>query len=87
MAEYISEVARIRQQIEDEAYAMYLAFNGFASVAKHVIIAHSHHSLEEHRQELTELVGPEKATEMTMTVYLDMLEKSRTQQEGGASKK
>ena len=80
-----SEVARLRQQIEDETYAMNLALNGPACVARHLIIAHRHRSIDEQRAQLATLVGPDEATEITMTIYLNVMEMSNHQQGCGAS--
>ena len=51
-----------------------LALKGFACVARHLIIAHRHGSIEAYRAQLATLLGPEEATEITMTIYLKVLE-------------
>ena len=59
-----SEVARIREQIDQEVSAMRQAMQGFASVARHEIIAHHYKALDSYYEALTAQVGESAATEV-----------------------
>src|SRR5205807_2715287 len=59
-----SEVARIREQIDQEVSAMQQAMQGFASVARHEIIAHHYKALDSYYEALTTQVGETAATEV-----------------------
>lgn len=68
-----SEVARIRQQIEDETRAMKQGLDGLASTARHDVIAHRYNSLTNHLNELTAIVGPTEATTIVCETYINTL--------------
>lgn len=57
----MSEVARIRQQIEAECEAMRLAMYGYAVVASHKVIENRYKSLGKRQEELEQHVGKEEA--------------------------
>ena len=59
----MSEIARLKQQIELECEAMRLAMTGFRTTASHEIIHHQFDRLGEHYEQLGELIGPQAAIE------------------------
>lgn len=56
-----SEIANLRQQIENEAEAMKRGLNGYATVGKHEIIANHYQAIGNCHQQLTDIVGPKEA--------------------------
>ncbi len=69
MQENKSEVARLRQDIELTCQSMRQGFTGFASAARHAIIAHKYHQLGQYQEQLGRLVGEEQATELMVETY------------------
>ena len=65
----MSEVARIRQQIELECEAMRLALFGYATVASHDIINHRYDVLGMHQTALEKIVGVEEANRIIYETY------------------
>ena len=65
----MSEVARIRRQIEAECEAMRLAMNGYAVVASHRIIDNRYRSLGKRHEELEKHVGKEQANAIVLDIY------------------
>ena len=59
-----SEVARIREQIDQEIAASRLALTGYAAVARHDIITHHFDNLGARFEELQAQVGKQTALEM-----------------------
>jgi hypothetical protein len=59
----MSEIARLKQQIEWECEAMRLAMTGFRTTASHEIINHQFDQLGEHYEQLGALIGPQAAIE------------------------
>jgi len=57
----MSEIARIRQQIELECTAMKLALIGFRTTASHDMINAAYDRLGEHQDQLGKLVGEQEA--------------------------
>ena len=57
----MSEIARLRRQIELECEAMRLALEGFASVASHQIIEQRYNRLGQFQADLEKHVGKEEA--------------------------
>lgn len=53
----MSEIARLRKQIELECEAMRLALHGYAAVASHKAIEQKYNSLGQHHEALEQLVG------------------------------
>jgi len=62
----MSEIARLKQQIELECEAMRLAMAGFRTTASHDIINHQFDQLGEHYEQLGELIGQQAAIEMVI---------------------
>ena len=58
-----SEVAHIRQQIEMECEAMNRVFHSFSTKAPHWVVKMQYTTLDNHRQQLTNLIGEEQASE------------------------
>ena len=65
----MSEVARIRQQIELECEAMRLALSGYAIVASHEFIDQKYNALGKHQEALGRLVGDEDALRVVIETY------------------
>ena len=65
----MSEVARLREQIELECEAMRLALHGFASVASHRAIEQKYNALGQHQEALEQLVGKEEASSIVIETY------------------
>ena len=64
-----SEVARLRQQIDEECAAMQRAMTGFARTASHNIINQRFESIEAVQQQLAKLVGEEEAAAVMVEIY------------------
>ncbi len=69
----MSEVARLRRQIELECEAMRLAMYGYAVVASHKIIQQKYDALDAHRAELQKHVGEEEATRIIVETYAKVI--------------
>ena len=67
----MSEVARLKRQIEMECEAMRLAVTGFRMTASHDIINHQYEQLGEHYERLGKLIGERQAVEV-LIVTLEM---------------
>ncbi len=65
----MSEVARIRQQIEEECEAMRLAMYGYAAVASHRVIENRYNRLGKRQEELEQHVGKDEATAIVVEIY------------------
>jgi hypothetical protein len=65
----MSEVARIREQIELTCQAMQLALHGYAAVANHKTITNKYRALGKHQEQLATLVGPEEAERIVVETY------------------
>ena len=65
----VSEVVRIREQIELECQALHLAMYGYAEVARHEIIAHKYNTLRKYQEQLEPLVGGKEATAIVVEAY------------------
>lgn len=65
----MSEVARLRQQIELECEAMRLALSGYAVVASHEIIDQKYNALGKYQEALGRLVGDEDALRVVIETY------------------
>ena len=59
-----SEVAALRQRIEEEIASMHRLMNGPAVVGRHEIIHHKMQKLGVYHHELKQLVGEEQAVEV-----------------------
>ncbi len=60
----MSEVARLKRQIEMECEAMRLAMTGFRMAASHDIINRQYDQLGEHYERLGKLIGERQAVEV-----------------------
>lgn len=69
----MSEVARLRRQIELECEAMRLALSGYAIVASHEFIEQKYDALGKHQEALGQLVGKEEASRMVVETYAKVL--------------
>jgi len=65
----MSEVARLRRQIELECEAMRMALSGYAVVASHKFIEQKYNALGKHQEALEKLVGTEDANRMVVETY------------------
>lgn len=65
----MSEIARLRKQIELECEAMRLAMEGFAVVASHQLIEQRYNSLGKYQADLEQRVGKEAATSIVIEIY------------------
>jgi hypothetical protein len=65
----MSEIARLRRQIELECEAMRLAMEGFAVVASHQLIEQRYNSLGKYQADLEQHVGKEAATSIVIEIY------------------
>jgi hypothetical protein len=65
----MSEVARLREQIELECEAMRLALSGYAVVASHKFIEQKYNALGKHQEDLEQIVGTEEANRMVVETY------------------
>jgi len=62
----LSEVARLKKQIEMECEAMKLAMTGFRMAASHDIINHRYDQLGTHYERLEELIGEQAAFQVVI---------------------
>jgi hypothetical protein len=69
-----SEVARLRQRIEEEITSMHLLMNGPAVVGRHELITHKYRNLGAYHQELTQLVGEQPAAMIVNETYYRIIE-------------
>ncbi len=65
----MSEVARLRRQIELECQSMRLALYGYANVASHEVIERKYKILGKHLEALDKLVGAEEADSIVTETY------------------
>ncbi|MDQ2905056.1 MAG: hypothetical protein M3Y81_16075 [Chloroflexota bacterium] len=65
----MSEVARLRRQIELECEAVRLALYGYAVVASHEFIERKYNALGMHQEALEHLVGTEEANRLVVETY------------------
>jgi hypothetical protein len=65
----MSEIARLRAQIERECESIRLAMYGFAAVSSHAIIERKYNTLGEHQEELEKLVGKDEAGNIVARTY------------------
>ena len=65
----MSEVARLRRQIELECEAMRLALEGYAAVASHQAIEQRYKNLGKHQEDLEKYVGKEEASSIVVKIY------------------
>jgi hypothetical protein len=65
-----SDVARLRQQIEEECQAMQLAMTGFAQTASHEVIHQRFQHLDMVQHQLALLIGEQEATQIVVETYV-----------------
>jgi hypothetical protein len=69
MQECVSEVARLRQAINDECEALQRICLGFAVVASHEVIHHKYEAIDQHRAKLALHLGDEQAINEAVETY------------------
>jgi hypothetical protein len=69
-----SEVAQIRQNIEQECYAMKAGLTGYAVMSKHSTINHKYDMLGFYQDQLEKMVGREQAALITVEAYQKIME-------------
>ncbi len=69
MNTHISDVARIRKQIEAEYIAAQRGLEGLAAVARHEYITTRMENMDRYHQQLVGLVGEERAIQITAQVF------------------
>lgn len=69
----MSEVARLREQIERECEAMRLALYGYAAVASHQVIEQKYNNLGKHQDDLARHVGKEEAKGIVAEIYMKVI--------------
>jgi hypothetical protein len=69
----LSEIARLKRQIETECEAMKLAMDGFRVTASHDIINHRYSSIGGVQEQLATLVGEAEAARIMIEVYIQAL--------------
>ena len=69
----MSEVARLRQQIELECEAMKQGMNGLAITAQHQIIQNKYNALGQTQEELAALIGEPDALKIVVETYIKVL--------------
>lgn len=65
----MSEIARLRQQLEEECEAMRMALYGYATVASHQVIQRRYEALDTYQTELAKHIGEAAATQIVQEVY------------------
>lgn len=69
-----SDVARLRQQIEEESVAMKLALDGFAAVAKHEFITRKYDAIGACQEQLSMHLGEQQARQIMVEIYTTVME-------------
>lgn len=69
----MSEVAKLRAQIELECESIRLAMYGFADVASHEVIERKYTVLGEHQEALERLVGKDEASSIFFQTYAKVM--------------
>ncbi len=76
-----SEVARLREKIENEHWAACFAMTGLADgTAKHAFITRRYHQIGDYQEQLAALIGEQAS----MEIVIQVLEGSPEQQKGEA---
>ena len=65
----VSEVARLRQAIEDECVSLNRAFHDFSISASHSVIHHKYEAIDQHREQLAQHIGDEQALNVMCETY------------------
>ena len=66
----MSEVAQLRERIDQECEAMRQAMSGFAQTASHEVIQKRFQNLDIAQVQLAQLVGEKEATEIVVEAYI-----------------
>jgi hypothetical protein len=79
MERNVSEVARLRQQIEEELEAMHLGFSGLAAgTARHEFIRARMEHVGNCVDELAQHIGSADATQLACEIYMNTVVKGGT---------
>ncbi len=65
----MSEIAALRQRIEEECIAMHRALHGYAIVSRHDIIAQRFAAIGQYKEQLAAVVGEQEAMCITYQTY------------------
>ena len=65
----MSEIARLRRQIELECEAMRQAMDGFRATASHDIINHRYNSIGDLQEQLAAIIGEKEAIQIAVETY------------------
>lgn len=65
-----SEVAKLREQIEEEIVAMHQGLSGYAETARHDIIAHRYDTLGLYQDALAGQIGEKEAETFVCQTYM-----------------
>lgn len=66
---FISELRRLREQIDEESRAAFQGLHGFSCMAKHEFIQARYARLSELQSDLARLVGHDQAMEMVISSF------------------
>ena len=69
----MSEVARLKRQIEQECQAMKQAMDGFHMAASHDIIHHRYDSIGILQEQLAAIVGENEASMIAIEAYIQTI--------------
>ena len=66
---FISELGRLREQIDEESRAAFQGLHGFSCMAKHEFIQARYARLSELQSDLAQLVGHDQAMEIVISSF------------------
>jgi len=69
----MSEIARLRRQIELECESMRLALYGYAAVASHEVIEQKYNNLGKYQEDLERYVGKVEANSVVAAIYVKVM--------------
>jgi hypothetical protein len=75
-----SQIARLRQQIQDEYAAAYRGLHEYATVARHEIITHRFDKAGQYIDQLARFVGEEEAQRISTQIYMQVTAEGTTQE-------
>ncbi len=78
----MSEIARLKENIETECRAINQALYGYTALAKHTIINHRYQALGKHKEDLKKIVGEDEACRIMTDIYTDVLDNNKQSREG-----
>lgn len=73
MGENVSEVARIRRQIELECESAKLALEGYSITAQHAFIQRRYDNIASYQKELEQQVGKKEAIRLIYEIYVEVI--------------